>query len=195
MRPRFLLALALPLIAASPAMAADQTVTVPDYRFAPSAVSIDVGDRVTWRFAGPSLHTSTSRPGQADRWNSGSEGPGGTFARTFTKPGRFNYICIPHPSMTGVVTVGTDQVGKTLTGFQSRRAGTTVTVSFRLNEPASVTYKLTGASRETVRKGRLRAGRHSFKVRGLEEGRYAGTLTATDDFDNRARSKKSFVVR
>jgi plastocyanin len=195
MRPCFLLALTLLLVAAAPAMAADQTVTVSDYAFAPGPVAIDVGDRVTWSFAGPSTHTATSRRGQAESWNSGYQDRGESFARTFTKPGRFNYICTPHPYMKGVVTVGSDSVGDTLDNFKSRRAGTTVTVSFRLNEAASVTYKLSGASKKTVRKGRLKAGKHRFKVKGLREGSYAGTLTAVDDFDKKAKSRKSFVVR
>jgi plastocyanin len=193
--PALPLALLLTLAAAGPAMAVDQTVTVPGYQFTPSQVQIDVGDSVTWQFADSILHTTTSRSGQAESWDSDLKGPGQSFAKTFDTPGRFSYICRPHSFMTGAVTVGTDAVGDTVDAFKSRRNGNRVTVSFRLNEPARVTYNLAGPSRKTVRKGRLKAGKHSFRVRGLDEGRYAGTLTAVDDFRKKATAKKSFRVR
>jgi hypothetical protein len=70
-----------------------------------------------------------------------------------------------------------------------------VRVSFKLNEPATATYRLRGAERRTVKRGRLAAGRHSFRVRNLDAGSYSGTLTLTDDFDKPARPKSSFTIR
>jgi plastocyanin len=188
------LALVLVLAAAGPALAAD--VTVPDYRFAPAELRIAVNEQVTWTFThAEDRHTTTAAGGQADSWSSGLKGAGESFSRTFTKPGRFQYFCSPHPFMRGVIEVGEDKARDTIAGFKSKRSGSTVTVSFRLNEPAKVTYRLKGPSRRTVRRGRLSAGRHSFKVRRLEEGSYGGTLTAVDDFDKKDTAKRSFAVR
>jgi hypothetical protein len=96
--------------------------------------------------------------------------------------------------MRGTITVGSDSVRDTVDAFRTTRSGSSVRVSFELNEPATVTYKLRGAERRTVRKGRLRAGRHSFRVRSLEAGSYTGTLALADDFDKKTNPKKSFSI-
>jgi plastocyanin len=184
----------LALVAASPAMAAEWTVDVVDFEFAPKERTIAVGDTVTWSFTAGG-HTTTAVRGQAESWNSGFKDAGGTFQRTFTRPGRFEYVCTPHKSfMKGVIEVGEDAETDTLGAFKAKRSGSSVTVNFRLNEPAVVTYKLKGPSRRTVERGRLAAGRHSFKVRRLKPGKYRGVLTLTDDFDNRLTPRNAFTI-
>jgi plastocyanin len=200
MRPHRLLPLPLALLLAlavpGPATAADRDVEVPDYSFAPAKLQIDIGDRVVWSFTHElESHTSTAESGQAERWNSGLKEPGQTFAHTFTKPGRFDYICRPHPFMEGEITVGSDAVANTLKSVKTERSGDRVTVSFRLNEAAKVTFKVTGATRRTVRRGRLRAGARSLTVKRLDDGSHTGRLVAVDDFDKRDSAKKSFVIR
>jgi plastocyanin len=190
-------ALLLALAAATPASAVEVDVGVVDFAFEPGQRSIAVGDTVVWRFMAGG-HTTTVARGQAERWNSGpSSTPSGqTFRHTFTRPGRFQYYCIPHQGfMKGVVEVGSDTVGDTVDAVRTRRSGSNVRVSFRLNEAATVTYKLRGPERKTVRRGRLAAGRHSLRVRNLDAGSYRGTLTLTDDFDKSAKPKSSFVIR
>ena len=46
-------------------------------------------------------------PAGADTFDSGDIGPGGSFTWTFTEPGEYRYICIPHEgaAMTGTITV------------------------------------------------------------------------------------------
>jgi plastocyanin len=189
------LALSLALIAAVPASAAEVEITATNYAFNPSSQAIGVGDTVVWRFA-TGGHTTTANRGQAERWDSGNKAFGQTFRHTFNRPGRFQYVCVPHEGfMKGVVQVGTDQVRDTVDAFKARRSGSSVRVSFKLNEAATATYKLRGAERKTVRRGRLAAGRHSFTVRNLDAGSYSGTLTLTDDFDKSAKPKSSFVIR
>jgi plastocyanin len=198
MRPHRLLPIPLALLAclaaAAPAGAADVEVGVVDFDFQPASRSIAIGDTVIWSF-NASGHTTTSDGGQAERWNSGLRPSGQTFRRRFTRPGRFQYVCTPHAFfMRGTITVGSDGVRDTVDAFRTTRSGSSARVSFELNEPATVTYRLTGAERRTVRKGRLRAGRHSFRVRGLEAGSYTGTLALEDDFDKKTSQKKSFTV-
>jgi plastocyanin len=188
-------ALLLALAGAAPASAAEVEITATNYAFNPSPQAIAVGDTVIWRFD-TGGHTTTANRGQAERWDSGNKAFGETFRRTFSRPGRFQYVCIPHAGfMKGVVQVGSDAVGDTVDAVRTRRSGSNVKVSFRLNEAATVTYKLRGPERRTVRRGRLAAGRHSFRVRNLDAGSYSGTLTLTDDFDRSAKPKTSFVIR
>jgi plastocyanin len=182
------------LAVAAPASAAEWSVDVTDFEFTPAERQIAVGDTVTWTFTNGG-HTATSVRGQADSWNSGFKDAGTTFQHTFTRPGRFQYVCTPHRTfMRGVIEVGEDEETDTVDGFRTKRSGRTVTVSFTLNEAAVATYKLRGASRRTVSRGRLRAGRHSIKLRRLEPGRYRGVLTLVDDFDKKVSPRNSFRI-
>jgi plastocyanin len=191
------LALSLALAAAVPATAAEVEITATDFRFSPAPQSIAVGDTVIWSFA-TGGHTTTAQGGQAERWNSGprTTPAGGTFRHTFNRPGRFQYFCVPHAGfMRGIVQVGSDSVRKTVDAFRTTRSGSRVRVSFELNEPATVSFRLRGAERRTVRRGRLATGRHRFTVRNLDAGSYRGTLALVDDFDKRSSAQKSFVIR
>jgi plastocyanin len=200
MRPHRLLmplTVILALGSASPAVAADLPVEVVDYEFLPAERRIALGDTVIWSFTNGG-HTTTAARGQADKWNSGpaTSEAGTTYQKTFNTPGRFQYICIPHASfMKGTIEVGEDAERDTVDNFKGTRRGDNIKISFKLNEAAKVTYKLKGPSRRTVERGRLDAGRHSFRVRNLRKGEYRGTLTLVDDFDKKATRRSFFVIR
>jgi plastocyanin len=199
MRPRRLLLPLTVLVAfgsASPAMAADWPVNVKNYEFGPSEQKVGVGDTVIWGVSDGG-HTTTSVPGQADRWNSGpaTSPAGASYQKTFNTPGRFQYVCIPHASfMKGVIQVGEDKVKDTLGTFKRKRGEDSVKISYELNEASKVTYKLKGPSPKTFKRKRVKAGRHSFRLKNLKPGRYRGTLTLVDDFDKKATAKNSFVI-
>jgi plastocyanin len=183
---------------AAPSLAADVGISVRNYDFTPATQRIAVGDKVTWSFD-EGIHSTTSERGQAESWDSdvrdAADGPQ-PFEKTFTRPGRYQYLCTPHESfMRGTIVVGTDSVADTVDAFKTRVSGSKVTVSFKLNEAASATYTLTGAAKRTVKRRRLGAGKQSITVRRLEAGSYTGTLVLTDDFDKKTRQKKSFRVR
>jgi opacity protein-like surface antigen len=176
------LTVALALGSASPAMAADW--------------SIDVGDTVIWNFLADG-HTTTARAGQADRWNSGPEtsAAGTPYQKTFSTPGRFRYVCLPHRRfMKGTIVVGKDAVKDTVDGVKRQLRGDDVKVTFELNEAATATYRIKGPSRRTVKEGRVKAGRHSFRLKNLKPGSYRGTLTLLDDFHKRTVARNRFVV-
>jgi plastocyanin len=202
MRPiRLLIPLALLafLALASPAAAFDWSVNVVDYEFQPEERHISEGDSVTWNFAVDG-HTSVSKRGQPDSWNSAPDGgfnsAGIPFTKVFNTPGRYQYICVQHQTfMAGVIQVGTDPVPDSIDNFKSKRSGNRVKLSYLLNEPATVTYKLKGRSRRTVKRGRQAAGRHSFTLRRLKRGTYRGVLTVVDDFDKKLTPRNFFVVR
>jgi plastocyanin len=190
------LALLAWLTAASPAAAAEWTVNAVDYEFQAPELQVAVGDTVNWNFVNAG-HTATGARRQAERWDSGSAAAGQRYAHTFDTPGRYQYLCVPHEAfgMTGVVTVGADAVARSVSRFKAKRTGNRVKVSFRLHEAATVTYRLKGAARRSVKRGRLAAGRRSFTVRRLKRGKYTGTLTVVDDFDKKQTAKSTFRVR
>jgi plastocyanin len=197
MAPLVLLAL---VAAAAPVSAAEHPVNVVNFEFQPNSLRVDPGDTVVWNFVAPG-HTSTSRSGQAESWNSDPPGPdfnpaGTSFRHTFNTPGRYQYICIPHQfSMEGVVQVGEDEFRRSYSGFRQTRRRSSLTLSFRLVEPARVTVKLRGASRRTVTRRRLAVGRHRFALARLREGRYGGTAAFVDDFDKRSVARFSGTIR
>ena len=95
-------------MATSPAVTdqptATDAVTISNQAFGPKAVSVKVGQTVTWTNGetdGDS-HTVTFDTGAP---KSGVLAPGGTYSRAFTTPGTFAYHCSIHPDMHGVVVV------------------------------------------------------------------------------------------
>ncbi len=78
------------------------SVTIQDFSFAPSSVTVNVGESVTWNNSGPSTHTATASDGSFD---TGSLSRGESGSVTFDEAGTFSYICTPHPSMQGTVRV------------------------------------------------------------------------------------------
>jgi plastocyanin len=180
----------------SPSLAAEAGIGVVDFDFTPATERIAVGDTVTWTFTDDG-HSTTSLPGQPDKWDSGTvANEGATFQKTFTKPGRYQYVCTPHESfMRGTLVVGTDTVKKTATSVKAKVSGSKVTVSFTLKEASTTGLKLKGAAKRTVKAKRLKAGKHTIVVKKLKAGSYTGTLSLSDDFDNKSTVKKSFRVR
>jgi plastocyanin len=180
---------------AAPSLAADFSVDVtPEFSFAPKERKIGVGDTVTWTFSDGG-HSTTSRPDQPLKWNSKVLDKGKTFQETFTKPGKYQYYCIPHRDfMKGTIIVGSDTVKKTVGAISAKVSGSKVTLGFKLNEGAVVTAKLKGASKKTVTTKRLKAGKRTIVVKRLKAGKYSATLSLSDDFDNKTTKKKSFSV-
>jgi plastocyanin len=80
-------------------------VIIRDFAFTPQQVKVRAGGKVTWINCGPpgdESHTSTS---DTNVWGSQLLPPGATFTREFQETGSFPYHCVPHPGMTGTVTV------------------------------------------------------------------------------------------
>jgi plastocyanin len=75
------------------------------FAFQPDSIVVAPGTRVTWincEQTGIDAHTTTSN---GDVWQSPFLPSGATYSFTFTAAGRFDYHCIPHPFMHGVVIV------------------------------------------------------------------------------------------
>jgi plastocyanin len=82
--------------------AASTGVTISDFQFAPSSVTVNVGDTVSWTNNGPTPHSATSTGGV---WDTGIMDAGQSGSHTFTEAGTFSYICTPHPNMKGTIVV------------------------------------------------------------------------------------------
>ncbi len=107
----------------APAMGAGNVIAVEmndNLRFAPTEITIKAGDTVEWRNIGSVRHTVTADPGRApgsknielpasaETFDSGWVMGGQSFRYTFSEPGVFRYICLPHEGarMIGTVIVG-----------------------------------------------------------------------------------------
>lgn len=81
---------------------AGHAVTIADFAFSPATLTITAGDTVTWTNEDAMVHTATSVDGAFD---SGDLEQGDSYSLTFTTPGTYDYLCTPHPSMTGRIVV------------------------------------------------------------------------------------------
>ncbi len=90
-------------------------VAIQGYTFSQQALTIKVGDSITWTNMDSVPHTVTSDSGSelSSGTLSGSSSGGayssptigGTYSHTFTTAGTFNYHCGVHPNMKATVTV------------------------------------------------------------------------------------------
>jgi plastocyanin len=88
-------------------VAADK-VTVEEYGFTPTRVTVSAGTTVTFTNKGDLMHTAT----EVDQiWDTGDIASGESKSVTFSTPGTYTYICKPHPWMIGQLQV-TDASGR-----------------------------------------------------------------------------------
>jgi plastocyanin len=206
--------------AAAPASAAD--VTIKNFAFDPTPVTITQGDTVTWTWAGPDTnHSVTSDPNQADSFDSdpgrtptsADHLPGSTFAHTFNTSGTFTYICKVHSFMTGKVIVNgpngeppPDTTAPAITGASAKGGrkckkgarnckAKPTTVRFTLSEDARVKLAVPKHPAAGVTRS-FKAGARNIKlsVKKLPPGKYTLKLTATDAAGN-ASPAKSLTVK
>ena len=77
-------------------------VTIRNFAFEPAQITVKAGQRVSWQNDDGAPHGVVFKDG-----GTGIDLllPGKTFARTFDKPGTYDYVCSVHPYMTARVTV------------------------------------------------------------------------------------------
>lgn len=76
-------------------------VDVLDNRFAPTALTVAAGTKVTWVNAGRAMHSVTANDSAFDA----TLRAGATFEYTFPRPGTYAYLCQFHDGMTGTIIV------------------------------------------------------------------------------------------
>ncbi|MBE8523896.1 cupredoxin family copper-binding protein [Amycolatopsis sp. H6(2020)] len=89
---------------ASPAAAATQQVMMQGYAYSPAALTVRVGDTVTWMQHDEAPHdvVTTSAP---VAFRSPQLSAGQSWSYTFRQPGTYQYYCSVHPDMRASVTV------------------------------------------------------------------------------------------
>jgi plastocyanin len=94
--------LALPVLAGAPRAAEPAKVTIRDFAYGPSVLTIRAGMTVTWinRDDEPHVVTSTTKA-----FRSGALDTGQSYSFRFAAPGTYHYFCSLHPHMTGTIRV------------------------------------------------------------------------------------------
>lgn len=114
-----LVALGVLGLVALPAVAATVDVSISGFVFAPSSVTLAVGDFVKWTNGDGAPHTATSLASPV-RFGTPTLSNGQTSTIVFGTQGTFPYKCVIHPSMRGMVQVGANTApslsGLTLAG-------------------------------------------------------------------------------
>ena len=83
--------------------------------FTPNEVTVDVGGEVTWSNDDSAAHTVTSgsaKDGPSGVFDSSLFMAGTTFSHKFEAAGTFNYFCMVHPWMAGIVVVQGEAVSE-----------------------------------------------------------------------------------
>jgi nitrite reductase (NO-forming) len=102
-----------------PATAEKGTVTMSDMAFLPATITVNVGQKVVWKNSSQVVHNvvddaskvlsmvDVKLPSSVKPFDSNFLQPGQTFARVFTVPGVYRYVCTLHEAngMKGVVIV------------------------------------------------------------------------------------------
>jgi plastocyanin len=89
-----------PLVTAPKAQA--NTVAITNFAFKPALLRVKAGATVRWRNRDAAQHTATA----FDRsFDSKLLGRNAAYARKFSRPGTYSYLCALHPQMTGKVVV------------------------------------------------------------------------------------------
>jgi plastocyanin len=81
------------------------SVTIKNFAFDPSTLTMKAGTTVTWVNNDGASHALASDAGSPEAFSSSSLSTGASFTFTFTRPGTYNYHCSIHPSMTGTIIV------------------------------------------------------------------------------------------
>jgi plastocyanin len=213
----FVAAVGALVLAASPALGANQSVTATtNLQFSPAEVTITQGETVTWTNAGGDHNVvfddgSFTQPPGADPslW---------TVSRTFNAAGAFRYYCVAHGLAGGIGMAGTVVVNQaapsggsgSAPGVSQPRSPTsqqTVPATcvskrkfrIRLREPRgtrirSANVSVNGRSVAVTRRrvdGKLR---HTAEVdlRGLGKGTYTVAIVATSDKGKELRGKRVY---
>ncbi|MEA2441904.1 MAG: hypothetical protein QOH76_3328 [Thermoleophilaceae bacterium] len=192
-------------------------MTIRNFGYNPTPITIAMGDTVTWHWAGPDTnHSVTADSGQADSFNSDPDHaptaadhpPTDTFDHKFDKSGTFTYFCQVHSFMTGKVIVNgpggqppPDTTAPKLTGLKGTagrkckkgakncKARPTV-IRFKLSEAAKVKVRVPKhAAANTTRSSKKGANTIRLSTKKLPPGKWTVRLTATDAAGNSSPAK------
>src|SRR5215211_430388 len=131
MKKLILLAGAVVLLVAAPAPAKTVTVDISRLGFVPAAVTVQIGDTVTWTNKDTVNHQVVCA---TCPFTSPVLTPGQSFPFTFTKAGKFNIVDPLNKNRKGTVTVTAAPAGLTISASPRRlNYGATTTISGTLS--------------------------------------------------------------
>ena len=81
-----------------------RAVTIDNYSFTPSTLTIAIGTTVTWTNRDGEVHTVVADDGAPSLKSAGLD-TDDSFSFTFNKAGTYSYHCSVHPRMTGKIVV------------------------------------------------------------------------------------------
>jgi amicyanin len=87
------------------AVVVPNSVSIKNYAYSPSPLTVKVGTTVTWTNTDIARHTVTVDDATKNGPKSPFFGQGQSYSFTFTQAGTFTYHCEPHPYMHGTVEV------------------------------------------------------------------------------------------
>lgn len=93
---------AMTRVASATSPNATSDVTIKNFNFGPSAITVAPGTTVTWHNSDGEPHTVVSADGL---FRSAALDTDESFSFKFTKTGTFKYVCTIHPRMVATVTV------------------------------------------------------------------------------------------
>lgn len=82
--------------------AAKNEVTISNFSFSPTSLTVKVGDSVTWTNNDSAPHSATADDGSFD---TGTFAQGESKTVTFSKAGSYTYHCSVHPNMKATIIV------------------------------------------------------------------------------------------
>jgi plastocyanin len=90
---------------AQPAVPAGNSVSIKNFAFDPSTLTVKAGTAVTWVNNDGALHALVSDTGSPVAFSSDPFATGASYTFTFTQPGTYPYNCSIHPAMKGEIVV------------------------------------------------------------------------------------------
>ena len=75
---------------------------IKDFLYDPATLEIPAGTTVTWVNEDPVPHTASAFDGS---FNTGNIAADESISLDFTTAGTFDYVCLYHPTMTGIIIV------------------------------------------------------------------------------------------
>jgi plastocyanin len=159
----------LPVAAAKPRAQETKAVTIQNFAFEPLAVSINVGDSVTWTNNDTAPHTATASDKSFD---SGRLDQGQSFSFTFTQAGTFQYVCTFHDRMPA----GTIEVKEVAAAPAAQPAAPAAPAVQPATPTGSVEVADQAVANRTIRVAKVVAGQDGWIVAHLDEGGQPGRV-------------------
>ena len=197
---RTLLLVALVGLPALAGFAATNVVSIGNYWFSPTNITINPGDTIVWSNAVLTAHDTTSSSGL---WASAQLAQGKTYSYTFTNSGNYPYICavhiVAHPEQTGTVSVASSGNLPPTVAITNPSSGTVFTAPANVTIQASATDSDGSVTNVQFLVGstvlaNVTTSPYAATTNGLPAGSYTLSTIASDNNGAKATNSISISV-